>query len=77
MSEIRWDVAEVLEYDHTYQYDPPTEQSSGNTNSLFTIKVRTATSIFNNEVFDVRPSNINLTLEDLLEQQKDFDKMYT
>ena len=60
MSEIRWDVAEVLEYDHTYQYDPPTEQSSGNTNSLFTIKVRAATSLYGNQVFNVRPSNINL-----------------
>lgn len=60
MNEIRWDVGEVLDYDYTYQYVPPTDQSSGNTNNLFTIKVRTATSIFNNEVFDVRPSNINL-----------------
>ena len=60
MSEIRWDVAEVLEYDNTYRYIPPTEQSSGNTNSLFAIKVRTVTSLFNAEVFYVRPSNINL-----------------
>ena len=60
MNEIRWDVGEVLDYDYTYQYVSPTDQSSGNTNNLFTIKVRTATSIFDNEVFDVRPSNINL-----------------
>ena len=60
MSEIRWDVAEVLDYDNTYRYVPPTDQSSGNTNSLFAIKVRTVTSLFNAEVFYVRPSNINL-----------------
>ena len=60
MNEIRWDVAEVLEYDNTYQYAPPTDQSSGNTNNLFAIKVRTATAVFNAEVFYVRPSNINL-----------------
>lgn len=60
MNELRWDVAEVLDYDYTYQYVPPTDQSSGNTDKLFAIKVRTVTSLFNNEVFDVRPSNINL-----------------
>lgn len=60
MSELRWDVAEVLDYDYTYQYVPPSDQSSGNTDTLFSIKVRTVTSLFNNEVFTVRPSNINL-----------------
>jgi len=60
MNELRWDVAEVLDYDYTYQYVSPTDQSSGNTDKLFAIKVRTVTSLFNNEVFNVRPSNINL-----------------
>ena len=60
MNELRWDVAEVLDYDYTYQYVPPSDQSSGNTDTLFSIKVRTVTSLFNNEVFTVRPSNINL-----------------
>ena len=60
MNELRWDVAEVLDYDYTYQYVPPTDQSSGNTDKLFSIKVRTVSSLFNAEVFDVRPSNINL-----------------
>jgi hypothetical protein len=60
MNELRWDVAEVLDYDYTYQYIPPSDQSSGNTDTLFSIKVRTVTSLFNNEVFTVRPSNINL-----------------
>jgi len=60
MSEIRWDVAEVLDYDYTYRYIPPSSGSAGNTNNLFSIKVRTATGFYNNEVFDVRPSNINL-----------------
>ena len=60
MSELRWDVAEVLDYDYTYQYVPPTDISLGNTNSLFTIKVRTVTPLYNDEIFNVRPSNINL-----------------
>jgi hypothetical protein len=56
---IEWDVAEVLDYDYTYSYIAPTAGDTGNTDKLFILKVRTCSSYFNNEIFYVKPSNIN------------------
>lgn len=56
---IEWDVAEVLAYDYTYQYIPP-DQINSNVDKLFALKVRSCSGYFNNNVFIVKPSNINL-----------------
>lgn len=56
---IEWDVAEVLEYDYTYQYVPETEQNT-TTNKLFALRVRSCSSYFNDKIYVARPSNINL-----------------
>ena len=56
---IEWDVAEVLEYDYTYQYIAP-NQISSNVDKLFALKVRSVSGYFNNNVLIVKPSNINL-----------------
>ena len=58
-SAIEWDVAEVLEYDYTYQYISP-NQISSNVDKLFALKVRSCSEYFNNNIFIVKPSNINL-----------------
>ena len=42
---IDWDVAEVLEYDYTYQWIPETEPDS-TTNKLFALKVRSCSRIW-------------------------------
>ena len=56
---IEWDVAEVLEYDYTYQYVAP-NQISSNVDKLFALKVRSVSGYFNNNILIVKPSNINL-----------------
>jgi len=56
---IEWDVAEVLDYDYTYQWIPDSEQNS-NTNKLFALKVRSCSSYFNQKLYIARPSNINM-----------------
>jgi len=56
---IEWDVAEVLAYDYTYQYIPP-DQVNSNVDKLFALKVRSCSGYFNNNIFIVKPSNINL-----------------
>lgn len=56
---IEWDVAEVIDYDYTYQWIPETEQNS-NTNKLFALKVRSCSTYFNDSVYIARPSNINM-----------------
>jgi hypothetical protein len=56
---IEWDVAEVLGYDYTYQYIPP-DQINSNVDKLFALKVRSCSGYFNNNIYIVRPSNINL-----------------
>lgn len=56
---IEWDVAEVLEYDYTYQYVPETEPNS-TTNKLFSLRVRSCSSYFNDKIFIARPANINM-----------------
>lgn len=57
--QIEWDVAEVLEYDYTYQWIPESEQDS-TTNKLFALKVRSCSSYFNDKLYLARPSNINM-----------------
>jgi hypothetical protein len=59
MRNIDFDVAEVLAYDYTYQYIPPTDTNS-TVSQLFALKVRSCSSYYNNQEFIVKPSNINL-----------------
>lgn len=59
MRNIQFDVAEVLEYDKTYQYIDPNDPDS-NTDKLFAIKVRSCTEYFNKKPFIAKPSNINI-----------------
>lgn len=56
---IDWDVAEVLEYDYTYQWIPETEPDS-TTNKLFALKVRSCSSYFNDKTYIAKPANINM-----------------
>jgi hypothetical protein len=57
-SSIEFDVAEVLDYEYTYQYIDPT-RSDTNVNSLFGIKVKSCHSYFNAKPFIAKPANIN------------------
>lgn len=59
MSEILFDIAEVLEYDDTYRYIDP-EQSNTNVNDLFAVRVRSCASYFNDKPFIVRPASANI-----------------
>lgn len=56
---VEWDVAEVLEYDYTYQYNEPGSAVS-NTDKLFALKVRSCSTYFNNKIYLARPANINM-----------------
>ena len=56
---IEWDVAEVLEYDYTYQYIPA-DKSDTTVDRLFALRVRSCSSYYNNKIFIVKPSNINI-----------------
>lgn len=56
--QIEWDVAEVLEYDQTYQYIA-SDKDDSTTNKLFALRVRTASSYFNERTFLAKPANIN------------------
>lgn len=58
---IEWDVAEVIDYDYTYQYVPESESNS-TVNKLFALKVRSCSTYFNDSVYIARPSNINMKL---------------
>lgn len=59
MNKIHWEVAEVLGYDYTYQYVPPSDSNPGNTDQLFALKVQTLTQFFKRDVFLARPSNMS------------------
>lgn len=59
MANIDFDVAEVLDYDRTYNYIGP-DQADSNVSELFALKVRSCSGYFNNKVFIVKPSNINI-----------------
>jgi len=56
---IEFDVAEVLEYDHTYQYVPAGTAHS-NTNKLFSVKARTISKYYDDETILAKPANINI-----------------
>lgn len=59
MQKIEWDVAEVLEYDKTYQYIPSGSVDS-TTNRLFALKVRSCSTFYNDKTYLAKPANINL-----------------
>lgn len=56
---IEWDVAEVIEYDYTYQYIP-NDQDNATVDQLFALKVRSCSTYFNDKLRLVRPSNMNM-----------------
>jgi len=56
---IEWDVAEVLDYEYTYQYNEPGSGIS-NTDTLFALKVRSCSKYFDNEVYIARPADMNV-----------------
>lgn len=59
MKKLEWDVAEVLEYERTYQYVPsPTENS--NLSELFALRVRSCSSIYNQKVYIAKPGNLSI-----------------
>jgi len=53
---IQWDVAEVLEYDYTYAYIFP-DNAKTNTNNLFSLKVRSCSTLYDNKILFVKPAN--------------------
>jgi hypothetical protein len=57
--QLEWDVAEVLEYDYTYQHIPSTDANS-TVDKLFALRVRSCSGYFNNNPFLAKPSNINM-----------------
>jgi len=57
--QLEWDVAEVLDYDHTYQY-VASDKEGATTNKLFALRVRRASGYFNDKPFLVKPANINM-----------------
>jgi hypothetical protein len=54
---IEFDVAEVLEYDYTYQYIS-NEQKNSTVNNLFAIKVKSCSRLFNSEELLAKPSSM-------------------
>ena len=59
MKKLEWDVAEVLEYERTYQYVPsPTENS--NLSELFALRVRSCSGIYNQKVYIAKPGNLSI-----------------
>ncbi len=59
MPDIQFDVAEVLEYDKTYQYFDP-EDTESNTDKLFAITVRSCSDYFDKKPFIARPGSSNI-----------------
>jgi len=57
-SNIEFDVAEVLDYEYTYQY-VDSVRTDTNVNSLFGLKVRSCNSYFNPRPFIAKPANMN------------------
>jgi hypothetical protein len=56
---LEWEVGEVIDYEYTYSYEAPSQSSVGNTNSLFSIKVRTCGDYFNTRIITAKPGNIS------------------
>jgi hypothetical protein len=58
-NQIEWDVAEVLDYERTYQYvTNPAENS--NLSELFALRVRSCSQLYNQKIYIVKPSNISI-----------------
>ena len=60
MRQIEWDVAEVLEYDKTYQYIPSGSSEESTTNNLFALRVRSCSTFYNDKTYLAKPANMNL-----------------
>lgn len=56
---LEWDVGEVIDYEYTYSYEAPDKSFTGNTNSLFAIKIRTCGDYFNTRIIIAKPGNIS------------------
>ena len=59
MSQVSFEVAEVLAYDTTYQYVSP-EYSNTTVNQLFALKVATCSTYFDRQVLIAKPANMNI-----------------
>lgn len=59
MQNIEWDVAEVLDYDYTYQY-VPSGSAESTINKLFALRVRSCSTFYNDKTYLAKPANINL-----------------
>tara|TARA_B100000927_G_scaffold279338_1_gene262848 strand:- start:148 stop:1206 length:1059 start_codon:yes stop_codon:yes gene_type:complete len=58
---IEFDVAEVLGYDHTYDWVPYSDSNDGfNNNNLFALKVRSCSGYIDRKTFIARPANNNI-----------------
>lgn len=58
-NQIEWDVAEVLDYERTYQYVTTSAENS-NLSELFAIRVRSCSQLYNQKVYIVKPGNISI-----------------
>lgn len=58
-NQIEWDVAEVLDYERTYQYVSTSAENS-NLSELFAIRVRSCSQLYNQKVYIVKPGNISI-----------------
>ena len=58
-NQIEWDVAEVLNYERTYQYVPtPTENS--NLSELFALRVKSCSQLYNQKIYIAKPGNLSI-----------------
>lgn len=58
---VEFDVAEVLGYDHTYDWVPYSDSNDGfNNNNLFALKVRSCSGYIDRKTFIARPANNNI-----------------
>ena len=56
---VEFDVAEVLEYDRTYNYIG-SDKDNNNISELFALKVRLCSKYFNQKIVYAKPSNMNI-----------------
>jgi len=58
-NQIEWDVAEVLNYERTYQYVPtPTENS--NLSEVFALRVKSCSQLYNQKIYIAKPGNLSI-----------------